>query len=169
MNELNSSQQGKLLPSSFPLTTTLSFFLQLNNQVCFCVLFCGIGRWRFYICGDTDLLQFEVRFPLYLVSVPSRHGRQPRVEWKFGVSGSFPAGWCEVCLSLCDLMDYTVHGILQARILEWVAFPFSSGSSQPRNWTRVSCFAGRFFTSWATRESREVDKSKLLVTSCKAV
>ena len=38
------------------------------------------------------------------------------------------------------------------RILEWVAYPFSKGSSQPRNQTRVSCIAGRFFTSWATRE-----------------
>ena len=37
------------------------------------------------------------------------------------------------CLTLCDPMDYTVHGILQARILEWVAFPFSRGSSQPRD------------------------------------
>ena len=37
------------------------------------------------------------------------------------------------CLTLCDPMDYTVHGILQARILEWVAFPFSKGSSQPRD------------------------------------
>ena len=46
-------------------------------------------------------------------------------------------------------MDYTVHGILQARIVEWVAFPFSRGSSQPRDWTQVSCIAGRFFTSWA--------------------
>ena len=43
------------------------------------------------------------------------------------------------CLTLCDSMDYTVHGILQARILEWVAFPFSRGSSQPRDWTQVSC------------------------------
>ena len=40
------------------------------------------------------------------------------------------------CLTLCDLMNYTVHGILQARILEWVAFPFSRGSSQPRDQTR---------------------------------
>ena len=54
-------------------------------------------------------------------------------------------------LTLCDPMDYTVHGILQARIQEWVAFPFSRGSSQPRDWTQVSCIAGRFFTSWATR------------------
>ena len=48
---------------------------------------------------------------------------------------------------LCDPMDYTVHGILQARILEWVAFPFSRGSSQPRDRTQVCCIAGRFFTS----------------------
>ena len=50
-------------------------------------------------------------------------------------------------LTLCDPMDYTVHGILQARILEWVAFPFSRGSSQPRNRTQVSHIAGRFFTN----------------------
>ena len=46
----------------------------------------------------------------------------------------------------------SVHEILQARILEWVAVPFSRGSSQPRDWTRVSYTAGRFFTIWATRE-----------------
>ena len=50
----------------------------------------------------------------------------------------------------CDPMDYTVQGILQARILEWVAFPFSRGSSQPRAQTQVSRIAGGFFTSWAT-------------------
>ena len=46
-------------------------------------------------------------------------------------------------------------GILQASILEWVAFSFSRGSSQPRDWTQVSHTAGRFFTSWATREAQE--------------
>ena len=49
------------------------------------------------------------------------------------------------CPTLCDPMNYRVHGILQARILEWVAFPFSRGSSQPRDWTHVSRIAGRFF------------------------
>ena len=49
--------------------------------------------------------------------------------------------------TLCKPMEYTVHGILQARILEWVAFPFFRGCSQPRNQTRVSCIAGRFFIS----------------------
>ena len=56
-------------------------------------------------------------------------------------------------LTLCDSMDYRVHGILQARILEWVAIPFSRGSHQPRNRTRVSCIAGGFFTNWAIREA----------------
>ena len=52
-----------------------------------------------------------------------------------------------LCLTLCDPMDYTVHGILQARILEWVAVPFPRGSSQSRDGTQVSCIAGRFFIS----------------------
>ena len=51
------------------------------------------------------------------------------------------------CPALCDPMDCTVHGILQARILEWVAFPYSRGSSQPRDRTQVSHTAGEFFTS----------------------
>ena len=64
------------------------------------------------------------------------------------------------CPTLCDLMDYSppgssVHGILQARILEWVAISFSRGSSWPRNQTRVSCIAGRFFTDWAMREAQK--------------
>ena len=48
----------------------------------------------------------------------------------------------QLCPTLCDPMDYTVHGILQTRILEWVAFPLSRGSSQPRNQTQVSHIAG---------------------------
>ena len=55
-------------------------------------------------------------------------------------------------LESSDPMDYKIHRIFQARILEWVAFPFSRGSSQPRDWTQVSHIAGGFFTSWATRE-----------------
>ena len=68
------------------------------------------------------------------------------------------SGWSESsqsCLVLCDPMDCIVHGILQARILEWVAIPFSRGSSQSRDWTHVSRVAGGFFTSWATREAQE--------------
>ena len=57
------------------------------------------------------------------------------------------------CPTLCNCMDYTVYGILQARMLEWVAYPFSKGSSSPRNWTRVFCIADGFFTNWAIREA----------------
>ena len=62
------------------------------------------------------------------------------------------------CLTLCNPMDWSlpgssVHGILQARILEWVAIPHSRGSSQPRDQTQVSGIAGRFVTVWATREA----------------
>ena len=83
-------------------------------------------------------------------------------------------GWTEACVLTFRLLKCTiimsesesrsvvsdslrphglVHGILQARVLERVAFPFSRGSSQPRDQTQVSCIAGRFFTSWATREA----------------
>ena len=62
------------------------------------------------------------------------------------------------CPTLCDLMDYSlpvsiVHGIFQAKILEWVATSFSRGSSWPRGRMWVSCSAGRFFTVWATKEA----------------
>ena len=57
------------------------------------------------------------------------------------------------CLTLRNPMDNTAHGILQARILQWVAFPFFRGSSHPRDRTQVSCTAGGFFTRWATREA----------------
>ena len=65
------------------------------------------------------------------------------------------------CPTLCDPLDYTVHGILQARILEWVAFPFSRGSSQPRDRTQVSHIASGLFTSWATRKPKNTGVGSL--------
>jgi len=63
------------------------------------------------------------------------------------------------CLTLCDpwarctvAHQAPLHGVLQARILVWVVISISRGSSQPRNWTRVSCIVGRFFTIWSSRE-----------------
>ena len=69
------------------------------------------------------------------------------VKWKWKMA--------QLCLTLCDPMGYAVHGILQARILQWVAFPFSRGSSQPWDQTQVSRIAGGFFISWAVREAQE--------------
>ena len=64
----------------------------------------------------------------------------------------------QLCPTLWDPMDCSlpgssVHGIFQARILEWIATSFSRGSSQPRDWTQVSHTAGRLFTVWATRKA----------------
>ena len=66
------------------------------------------------------------------------------------------------CPTLCDPMHYTVHGILQARILEWVAIPLSRESSQPMNQIQVSHNAGGFFTSWATREAQPAPERPFL-------
>ena len=68
--------------------------------------------------------------------------------------------WSEVaqlCPTLSDPMDYSlprfsIHGIFQARILEWIAISFSRRSSQPTDWTQASRTVGRCFTVWATRE-----------------
>ena len=62
------------------------------------------------------------------------------------------------CPTLCNPMDFSlpgfsVHGFLQARVLEWVTISFSGGSSRPRDRTRVSCIGGRRFNLWATREA----------------
>ena len=74
----------------------------------------------------------------------------------------------QLCLTLCNpmdcsLSDSSVHGILQAIILEWVAIPFSRGSSPPRDQTWVSCTADKFCTVWATREAPIVQKLSCLV------
>ena len=79
-----------------------------------------------------------------------RKGFLTSVSVKMLVAQSWPP--------LCDLMNCSppgssVHGILQARILEWVAIPFFKGSFQPRNQTPVSCIAGRFFIIWAAKEA----------------
>ena len=58
-----------------------------------------------------------------------------------------------------SLADSSVHGVFQARILEWLAISFSRRSSRPRDWTQVSCIVGRHFTVWATRKV-------LFITSC---
>ena len=84
-------------------------------------------------------------FTIWATREPILPHRKKKVKVK-----SFP--------TLCDHMDCSlpgsfIHGIFQARLLEWIAISFSRGSSQPRDWTRVSQIAGRHFTIWATREA----------------
>ena len=98
------------------------------------------------------------------------------ITWKRNLFKSLKLDFLFVCvwvaqlyLTLCDPMDYSppgsyVHGILQVRISEWVAIPISRESSQHREWTQVSCIAGRFFTAWTTKEAQI--SCLLLLKSC---
>ena len=88
-----------------------------------------------------DIAKFPLLF--YNQTLPSH----PERKWKWKLLSRV---WLFVTPS-----TYTVCGILQARILEWIAFPFSRGSSQPRDGTQGSLIAGGFFTSWATKEDKE--------------
>ena len=122
-----------------------------------------------------ELLDLGIK-PVFLTS-PALAGR----FFTTSFLGSLRSAWkvkvkvAQSCLTLCDLMDVTLHGILQARIQEWVDLCFSRVLSQPRNWTQVSRIAGRFFTSWATSGAQEmyiyihifmyVYKKKCIVTS----
>ena len=83
---------------------------------------------------------------------------QHNIVKQFSESESLVA---QSCPTLCNPMDCSppdssANGILQARILEWVAIPFSRGSSWTRDQTHVSCNTGRFFTLWATREAHNL-------------
>ena len=60
----------------------------------------------------------------------------------------------------CSPPGFSVHGVFQARTLEWVSISSSRGSSWPRDWTRVSCIAGGFFACWAIREAHLTNKTQ---------
>ena len=97
--------------------------------------------------GDLPNPGIESRSPsLQADSLPTKPPGKPTIlaEW-MKVTQSRP--------TLCDPKDYIVHGILQARILELVAVPFSRGSSQPQDRTQVSHIAGGFFSNWAIGEA----------------
>ena len=118
-------------------------------------------QWSSYMCTSVPSLW---SLPPALYPAPLGH---PRAQgWASCATEQLPALYftsilhrkvkvIQLCPTLCDHRNYTVHGILQARILEWIVFPFSRGSSQPRNWTQVSRISGGLFTSWAIVEAQE--------------
>ena len=87
----------------------------------------------------------------------SVHGDSPGKNTEVGchalLQGIFPTQGLNPGLLDCREILYCLSHQGNPRILEWVTYPFSRGSSRPRNWTRFSCIAGRFFTSQATREA----------------
>ena len=95
-----------------------------------------------------------------------------QIQWfRAHITVLFQVKWSESCSFMSNSLQLHgryVHGTLQARVLEWVAVPFSRGSSQPRDQTQVSCIAGGFFTSWATWEVAHKPYSRILPTGKKS-
>ena len=77
------------------------------------------------------------------------------------LQGIFPTQGSNPGLRHCGWILYHGSHKWSPRILEWVAYPFSRGSSRPRNRTGVSCIAGRFFTYWAIRETPQMQKHSI--------
>ena len=110
-------------------------------------MFCLVAQWCPNLCDPMDC-----RPP-----GSSVHGDSPGKNSGVGchalLQGIFPTQGSNPSLLHCRWILYHLSHQGSPRILEWVAYPFSRGSSQPRNWTGVSCIVGGFLTSWATREA----------------
>ena len=129
---------------------SFSVFFWLS-WIFFVLLFCDFFWILAIACYFSNLKLLEVLKYIIYGSMPSGY-IIPLYLWKLKVLVT------QSCPTLCDCMNCSppgssVHGILQARILEWVNIPFSRGSSWPGKQTRVSCIAGEFFIIWATREA----------------
>ena len=106
--------------------------------------------------GDLPNPGTEPRSPTLQNSLPSEPPGKPKNTGVGSLSllqGNFPNQESNWGLLHCRQILYQLSYKGSPRILEWVAYPFSKGSSQPMNWTGVSCIAGGFFTSWAIREA----------------
>ena len=112
-----------------------------------CLSRAGLCFWNHLVIAFPSLVLCGWRVcPPVVPGAPTPHLSSP---WVYTAYSAVCCSVSQSCPTLCDLVDYPVHGILQARILEWITFPFSRGSSQPRDWTQVSHFAGGFVASWA--------------------
>ena len=100
-----------------------------------------------------DSFQPHGLWPVKLLCPWGFSRKNTRVGCHAFLQGIFPTQGLKPGLLHCRQILYHLRHQGSPRILDWVAYPFSRGSSQPRNWTRVSCIAGGFFTSWATREA----------------
>ena len=114
----------------------------INSHIHWFVCVCLVTQICLTLCDPTDC------------SPPSSsvHGRSPGKNTEVGcfplLQGIFPTQGLNPGLLNCRWILYSLNHQESLKILEWIVYPFSRGSSQPRNRTRVSCIAGGFFTSW---------------------
>ena len=138
----------------------LSLYLHFPyNTVFFNIYLAVLGlHGIFDLCCDVQTLRCSM---CDLVPWPRIKPRPPALKawslshWTTGKVKvkSFSRVWLFATPMDSSLPGSAVHGIFQARILEWAAISFCRGSSQPRDWTQVSCIADRHFIVWATREA----------------
>ena len=117
-------------------------------------------KWKWKLLCVSDSL-----WPHGLYSPWNSSGQNTGVGSLFFPQGIFPTQGSNPFLPHCRQILYQLSHKGSPRIMEWVAYRFSSGSSQPRNQTRVSCIAGRFFTNWAMREPKNVQTTTQLHSS----
>ena len=102
--------------------------------------------------GITTILTLYVSESVQFFVIPRNYlGQNSGVGSLSLLQGIVPTQGLNLGLPHCRWILYHLSHQGSPRILKWVAYPFSRGSSQPRNWTRVSCLAGGFFTNWAIR------------------
>ena len=101
-------------------------------------------QWKWKSLSPIWLFAAQWNFP----------GQNTGVDSFFLLQGIFPTQGANPGLLHCRWILYQLSHEGSPRILEWVAYPFSSGPFQPRNWHGVSCIAGRLFTNWAIREAQ---------------
>ena len=152
-----------LMIKEMQIKTTMSYPLTMVRMV---IINNSINSKSCRRCGEKGTLwhcwwEYKLIHPLWS-TVP-----QKKLQLEFPYDQAFPLpGMFSCCCllvtpsgpTLCDPRDYSlpgssVHGILQGRMLEWVAILFFRGSSWPRDQTWVSCTVGRFFTVWTTRKA----------------
>ena len=126
-----------------------------NNWKLYIALYINMGKWK-------SLSQVRFFRPHALYSPWNSPGQSTDVGNSSLLQGIFPTQDSNSDLPHCRQILYQLCPKQSPRILEWVAYPFSSRSSKPRNQTRVSCIAGRFFTSWATREAHKYGNQLLI-------
>ena len=114
-----------------------------------------LAPWEYDVKSASHSIMSDSLWPHGLYNPQNSQGQNTGVGSLSLLQGIFPTQGLNPGLPHCRQILYQLNHKGNPRILEWVAYPFSSGSSPPRNRTGVSCFAGGFFTNWAIREASD--------------
>ena len=145
----DSPPSSRLLPPAWiPLTVTLGVLLFTEKEIY--LLSPVHWKWKWKLLSLVQLFATPWTIQPMEFSRPAYQSSLSLFQGIFPTQGSNPG------LPHCTWILYQMSHKGSPRILEWVAYPFSRGSSRPRNWTRISCIAGEFFTNWTIREAQYV-------------